>query len=62
MNLSRKKNSVSRVEAGNTVILGLYAIKILCVCVCLVTVLKLLKEGADLNTVLTSGGSLLHLV
>lgn len=33
MNLSRKKNSVSRVEAGNTVILGLYAIKILCVCV-----------------------------
>lgn len=50
--------------------LDLYAIKVLCVCVnvnvcvcvCLVTVLKLLKEGADPNAVLSSGGSLLHLV
>ncbi|KAL7881645.1 hypothetical protein AOLI_G00084930 [Acnodon oligacanthus] len=30
-------------------------------CVCIAAVLRLLKEGADLNTLLSSGGSLLHL-
>lgn len=30
--------------------------------VCCVSVLRLLKEGADPNTLIPSGGSLLHLV